>query len=700
MLFPLLGQEGDLLKDLMIVDYWNRCLNDRMPVTYDHVLQGGYFNMPSARMGEAGEIGGGYSSVPPYRNYNLRLQLIDRLEVSGSYRIFKGVDDPILTPLGFGDLSDKGVNVKFALFHPEDSDYKLPGLALGLQDFIGTQNFRSEYVVLTHVFLEQNLELSLGYGCRRIRGLFGGALWMPFRQSCYSYLKGLSLAAEYDATPYKDALVEKHPKGRVKKSPINFGLKYRLWDQYDFTLSYIRGDAFAFSASTFYNFGTTKGFIPKIDDSLPYQAPVNTEPLGILRPENVLAQDLIYAFRDQGFEILQIGLFYDECCQKTLRIKIVNSTYRLECDVRQRLNNLLAFLIPEDIDKAIVVIQTIDGFPVQEYRYAMPYVRSYGANEIGPHELKVLTPLHEVSYPVCSAQLLFNQRNELWNFEIFPKTHTFFGSSRGKFKYALGLEAGVNGFLPGDVYYSIQLGYVMFSNLGDLTGVDRLNPSQLINVRTDIIRYYQQKGITIDEAYLQKNWNMGKGWYSRLAGGYFEEEYGGLATEFLYYPVKSRFAFGLEGAILKKRTISGLGLTNRIRKMDGFIITHKKFPYGSQYFLSGYYDWKEAKIDLKIMGGKFLANDWGVRYEISRLFDSGLRITFWYTRTNGHDKINGETYHDKGVAFTMPLDIFYTHSDRDKWNYGLSAWLRDVGVTAYTGNQLYEMINAERPQSN
>lgn len=685
---------ASLFQDLLVVDYWNKRINERMPVTYDHYLNGGYFNMPSARMGDEGEVGVGYSSVPPYRNYNLRMQLTGHLEISGNYRVFRGVEDPILSPFGFGDLSDKGANIKLAICRPEDTDYKLPGLAIGFQDFMGTKSFNAQYVVVTHVFLDESFEVSLGYGRHRIKGLFGGCLWMPFRKSCWTYLQGLSIAAEYDAVPYRDEQIEKHPKGRDKKSPINFGFKYRLWDCYDFSLSYVRGHALAFSASTFYNFGTTKGFVPKINDPLPYQAPVDVEPLGLRRPEEMMAQELNYAFRDQGFELLKCSVGYDEYSDKVLRIDVTNQSYRLEKDVREQFNHLMAALIPEDIDRVIIAMYS-EGFPVQEYHYEMEYVRCYAAKEMGPYELDVLTPLTEYTPPCCDENVVFDKPRDLWNVECLPRTHTFFGSSTGKFKYCLGINFGLNGYFFRDYFYSVLLGCTFFSKLGQLTGVDRLNPSQLINVRTDIIRYYKQRGITFDEAYIQRNWNMGKGWYSKCALGLFEEEYGGIATQFLYYPLKNDWAVGVEGAVLRKRTVKGLGFTNKIRKLDGFRVTHRHF-LGSQYFLDLFYDWRKTQLAFKVQIGKFLANDWGVRYEMSRKFESGLRITIWYTITNGHDRINGHTYHDKGVAFTMPLDIFYTSTDRTMWNYGMSAWLRDVGVTAYTGKELYQMINDER----
>lgn len=683
------------MNDLLIVDYWNRRINDRLPVTYNNLLQGGYFVMPSARMGQDGEIGIGYSYVPPYRNYNLRCQILNRLELTGNYRIYHGIDDPLLSQYGFGDLSDKGINVKYALFSPEESEYRLPGIAFGLEDFIGTRGFHARYIVLTQVLLDYNLEISLGYGEGRIRGFFGGINLMPFRNTRWKLLELLSLTAEYDATPYHRAEIERHPKGRVKKSPINFGLKYRVGDFADFAVSYIRGDALSFAVSTHYNFGYTEGFLPKIDNPLPYKAPVNVEPLGIRRAEQTLAAELVFAFQEQSLTLLDIYLSYNDSLQKALRLNVLNETYRLEGEVREQLNSLLAGLIPSDIAEVTVVIYS-EGFPIQEYYYTMDCVRLFASREICAYELNILTPMTEVSDvdPFNSAHLLARSRH-LYNFEVSPDINTVFGSSTGKFKYSLGLNLAFNGFLWQDVYYNILLGFTFATNLGKALGYDRLNPSQLINVRSDIVQYYRRRGVCLQQAYLQKNWNLGKGFYARLAGGYFEVEYAGGATELLYYPVGSSWAIGIEGAVFKKRAYQGLGFTNVVRKLHGFVPSWQQFT-GSQYFVNLYYDWEWAHLNFKVAAGKFLANDWGVRNEISRYFPSGMELTLWYTLTNGHDKINGKNYYDKGVSFSVPLDIFYTYSERSRWNYGLSAWLRDVGVQAMTGENLYQLINEQR----
>jgi hypothetical protein len=326
----------------------------------------------------------------------------------------------------------------------------------------------------------------------------------------------------------------------------------------------------------------------------------------------------------------------------------------------------------------------------------MEFVRLYAHKQMGFHELSILSPLKEVDFCMKSPEgKLFVRSRQICQFYIEPKLKTLFGSSKGKFKYAIGINIGMTGFFWDSLYYSLRIGQIFWSDLGGLTGVDRLNPSQLPNVRTDLIRYYGQKTLTIDEAFIQKTWNIGKGWYSRLAAGHFEQEYGGTAAEFLYYPVKNLWAVGLEGAFIRKRAVKGIAFTDCIRQLHGFVPTYHKW-YGSQYFLNLYYEWPLVRLNFKAMIGKFLAGDSGVRYEVTRYFPSGLRLSFWYTVTNGHDKVNCQTYYDKGIAFSMPLDVFYTYSSPARWGYGMSAWLRDVGASAATGWGLYPLIREQR----
>ena len=58
--------------------------------------------------------------------------------------------------------------------------------------------------------------------------------------------------------------------------------------------------------------------------------------------------------------------------------------------------------------------------------------------------------------------------------------------------------------------------------------------------------------------------------------------------------------------------------------------------------------------------------------------------------------INGSIYHDKGLSFLMPLDIFFQETSRLKFGTAMSAWLRDVGFRADAGKPLFQTIYDER----
>lgn len=684
------------MRDLMIVDLVNQMLCDNVPVLYNHYLQGGYINMPSARMGDEGDAGVGYSDVPPYRNVSLRYQFTPNIELTGSYRLYRGMDDPILSPRGYGCMTDRGVNFKLAIFHPSDSDFVLPGIAIGMDDCVGTRAFRSRYVVATQVFPQHNLELSLGYGEWRIHGLFGGLHWMPFRHSCASFLRPLAFAAEYDALDYKNPKYEPHVQGRELAYRVNFGIKYRLWDYVDLSASWIRGKAFAWSASATLPIGETQGFVPKVDDPLPYRAPMNIQQLGCLRTGDVLAHDLAYAFRHHGLELMCATLVDDACGQRILLLVVYNRSFFWECAVREQLEGILTYLVPADVDRVVVEIFE-QGMTVQEYRFCGEILRMYRDKEICHYELSLLSPLREVSVDdeVCWSEVLYEKGPHWFCPAILPKTQFLFGSSRGKFKFALGISAGADGFLPWDIYYRFNLGYFFWSNIPNDSKQDFLNPSQLPNVQTDIYSYLHTDIVTFDEVYLQKNWNLGCGFFGRVSAGLFTQMYGGGDVEFLYYPVNSCWAVGIDGAYLRRRATTGIGFVSRIRKLDGCVPTYIKFPL-YQYFLDIYYNLYDANLDFKVSTGRFLAGDYGARFEASRNYNSGLRMTFWYTLTNAHDHINGKTYHDTGVAFTMPIDVFFTCSSRQEWGTAIAAWLRDCGYRTWAGEGLYNTIQWDR----
>ncbi|MCB1180691.1 MAG: YjbH domain-containing protein [Chlamydiia bacterium] len=688
-----------LFYDLELAVYFDNLLHERFPITYNHLFSTGYFTTPSARMGCAGDLGIGVIGVPPYIHLNGRMMPFSHLELTANYRVFKGVDDPSLSKDGFGNFADRGANFKIALFTPEDSDYILPGFAFGVEDFMGSKAFTNYFVVATKVWKELGLEGSFGWGGGRYtrgpsKGFFGGVAWSPFWRGRNWLISGISFSAEYDPIDYSNPKREPHPDGQNSHTPINVGAKYKLCNVFDMSASWIRGKEFAYGGSLTVNLGTFKGMFPKLDDPLPYTAPVVTEPIGIHRSEQVMIDHLGFAFENQCF-ILTGAWIEDTPCGTRLWLRVLNEVYRTEKCVKDRIECLLAALCPTNIDEVIVILESY-ALLTQKYVYPRALLSQKLHKKIGRVEFELLTLRQDPAFPPCSVRRIFYQPLDLWRCRISPRLETFFGSAKGKFKYDLGVKGRLEGFLPRGLYYELQISTAISSTMNDVSDFDRYNPSQLPNVMTDYVNYRNRGQFSTDKAYIQKSWTLKNGLFGRGSIGYFQVNYAGIAGEFLYYPARSTFAIGVDGAILKKRRYNGLGFQNRLRRLDGTRPTYQYYSTLEQWFLTLYFDFPEISVTSKISAGQFLARDKGGCLEVTRYFQNGLRLTGWITLTDAGDKMHGETFYNRGIALEFPLDFFFKHSSKRIFNYGLAAWLRDAGALTTTGRSLFEIINADR----
>lgn len=684
-----------LFQDLNLINEIDQKEQDHLPYHYNHVLMGGYLNMPSARVNEMGMMAFGFSYVPPYRNYGVTIQPLKRFELGLNYRVFIDIPEPSMGALGFGDDSDRGANMKFQVLRADDGFFYFPEIAIGIEDFYGTKRFHSFYAVLTKSFLDWNLETTIGWGKGRIKGFFGGIGWTPFRHVKNTFLKNLTFLGEYDAIDYKHHPFE-HPQGRHVTSRINVGLSGNLLHFLTFNVSSLRGENISASLSFSCNLGTSKGLFPKVDDPPLYMSPLNIEPLGLLRKEKEFASELVFALSEQKLTPAQIYLTTYEKSGKTLWIKLINRRYRNPLDLKERLTSVLSSLIPNGIDIVLANVES-NGILVYEYQFQVSDLKHLRMQKLDWCEFDVLTSPKEPTFsPNCyEGSLLYLQKKPIWTLTLRPQLLTFFGSATGKFKYSAGILAGPEGYLWDQFYYNIQGTYNVKSSLSDVGDMDKLNPSQLFNVRSDLVNYYRTNTFILEKAYLQKGTYLGQGWYHRIAVGYFETAFSGIANEFLYYPLKTNWAIGLEAAVVLKRKYHGLGLTTRVRKFDGFKAKSPHF-IGYQYFLDLFYNFKPLHLNFKVSLGQFLARDKGARFEIGRTFASGLYFSLWYTWTNAHDIVNQRRYRDKGFILVIPFDFFLKKSSKTKIGYLLSIWLRDSGARAATGKRLYPTLHDER----
>ena len=247
--------------------------------------------------------------------------------------------------------------------------------------------------------------------------------------------------AEYDANDYKKHPHE-HPSGRKVKSRINAGISFAAWDRVQLSVSSIRGTDVAVLGLLKIPLGSTEGFFRKIDDQMAYRSPINTEPIGSLRTEQDLAQEIAFAFSDQGLDLYKAFFTYDERNNKELWLKLINNRYREERVVRDRMQHILAALTPSDV-KTIIVTLEADAIATQAYRFRNEDLKRWHRAQISDFELEALAPIRDpyLEPNAYDTALIFKRHKPIWTFTIRPRLLTFFGSTQGKFKYNLSVLA-------------------------------------------------------------------------------------------------------------------------------------------------------------------------------------------------------------------------------------------------------------------
>lgn len=677
------------IQDIESASFFEEQDKQIFPFTFNSTLSTGYIITPSARMMSSGTLGFGTSFSHPYINTSFRAQIFKNLETSITYRLFHKYKEPNMGNLGFGNFLDRGANLKLALFSPEDSNYAFPGLALGLEDFLGSKLFYSYYIVMTKIFLNLNIETSLGLGggCfkGKSKGFFGAISWFPFFKLS-SFFKSFGLTLEYDPIDYSNPKKSPHPLINRKRKNLNASTSITIKDFLSLSLytlgikdvgGYILGN---------YNFSKTEGLLPK---------PPNLVTKKQISDENLknYIKSLKSIFYNNGFILTQAYEAYN-CFGRNLILIISNEKYKREVDCKTKIEEILKEHFSKNFHKYIIVIET-NTISSHQYSYFTKDLESYKKNNINSFEFSFLHPKEKLNLDHYYAKKRIFSCNKLINIKVSPSLSTFFGNRKGKIKYQAGFRANLFGFLDKKIYYNVLGNFPIISDLKNITDIDFYNPSELPNVATDYVNYRKKLIPSLDSCYLQKSLSIfpKQNIYARFSLGYYQINYGGCTAEFLWSPHNSSLSLGIEGSILWKRKYTGLGFSKKLRK----IINNQNIYYNynclKQYFFNAYINIKPISLLIKPCIGKFLAGDFGLRLEVTRYFKNGLKLSAWNSLTDAKDLVHGKVYYDKGIMLEIPLDFFLKKESRETWEYTTAAWLRDAGYKSQTGKTIFDILN-------
>ena len=246
---------------------------------------------------------------------------------------------------------------------------------------------------------------------------------------------------------------------------------------------------------------------------------------------------------------------------------------------------------------------------------------------------------------------------------------------------------GPDGFYFGDIRLSFKTETLISKNfaveadfshgIADNMGELKLaSESILPHVRTEIVQYLKQgRGFAVDS--LQANYfsSLGNDVYSKISAGYFEQMFGGIGGEVLFRPFYKPWAIGAELWRVRQRDYNG-----SLEFLDYSTTTG---------FINVFYEHSKSKILLKVKGGRFLAKDSGLNFDISRRFKSGLNMGVYFSLTDISREEFGEGSFDKGFYFFIPIETFFTTYSSGATGFGLRPVQRDGAAALYHSYDLY-----------
>jgi hypothetical protein len=161
--------------------------------------------------------------------------------------------------------------------------------------------------------------------------------------------------------------------------------------------------------------------------------------------------------------------------------------------------------------------------------------------------------------------------------------------------------------------------------------------------------------------------------------------FAGVGAEWLYRPVSSPFAVGVD--------------VNRVQQRD----FNQEFGLRNYKVLTGhvtaYWDTGWNDVFVRFSVGQYLAKDKGATLDVSRRFQNGVAIGAYATKTNVSAAQFGEGSFDKGIYVQIPFDAIMGRSMGGIANLLWQPLTRDGGAKLNRQFELYDLTDERSAKS-
>ncbi|MDC7717907.1 YjbH domain-containing protein [Vogesella sp. DC21W] len=649
--------------------------------------QTGLIAMPDARMEVDGTFGMGYSFDRPYSTVWLNSNVLPFMQLNGRFVGIRGTAAfSGQTRIDYGSYKDKVIDLKLALLN--EGEY-LPAVALGKTDLFGTGLFDGHYVVGSKTV--GPVDITLGYGQKKIDGAFGGVKWLLPTSS-----RAWTVLAEYDAYDYKKQFRANETFAGKRHPGPSLGLQYR-WGWLGAQVSKTRDTA---SINTYVQIPfNEKEYIPKFLEPAPYSSSVRTRPTATQwRDTAAYRQDFLQALHQQDFRA--VSMAYDN---GVLNLSFTNTRIsNIGRSVGRALRTALYFAPLET--RVIKVRVNRNDLAVADYEFFdLPRLQDYLAGKASRQQLQDVAFVRYArpedtteSFDIVSAALdegldarlvtdedghslqLKGQDRQLNRYSLSPRVGMYFNDPSGALRYE------VNAY--GSAQYRPAAGQYIDAGLSqklveDISKVKQASNSRLAHVRTDIAEYKRGNNPKLNQLTWTGLYQPAERIYGKLSAGLLENMFGGVAGQLVYYPAGARWMAELSGEAVQQRDYQGWFGRRDYKTVTGLASLHYRLPLG---------------VTVTGRAGRFLAKDSGVRVEVKRRFKSGIEVGAWYTYTDGKDTTNpgsvANPYKDKGIFMAVPLGTMLPSDTLAAVKMSLSPWTRDVGQRTDVPHDLVRIL--------
>ena len=579
---------------------------------------------------------------------------------------------------------DRSFDLHISIF---DEGKYLPGISLGLRDFIGTGWYSSEYIVGTKSIGDLEITAGLGMGRLSGRNSFsnpfellspkftnrqkikmaaggqGGAIsldhWFTGNASAFYGLnyrlnKKIKLLAEY--TP--DLMLRENSYLNIK-SPLNIGATYEFNDYMSISAQYLHGSQVSLTGHISIN--------PKRPPLLGGKelAPV---PMRIRGKETTSEEhfddDVITKVLSADlFEIYELKLEGNK-----VNIIVKNRKFRSTAQAVGRIASTLQRFTSDSINLAQISFAT-KNLITATYIVDLEVISK---EQFDP--LNSFVDQYSIEAIDTKASIVMKNQNP-YSWGIGPYiAHRLFNPD-----LPLSAETGIEAVGGYQLAPGIELsGTLRKSILTNLTDNNRRSNSVLPRVHSDwpLYDFAGQSG-PIHALTLSYMGNIAPSFYARAHAGLLEPFFAGVGGEILFKPAQSPIGLGIDLHHVRKRAYE-----MRFDLLD-YETTVGHF---SLYYDAG------GMLDLEINAGKYLAGDLGVTTTISRKFGSGWEVGGYATFTDVPFNIFGEGSFDKAIYVSIPIDWIMSSPNRTRRRLTLRPITRDGGANLSSARKLYQYI--------